>query len=415
MTAVSPRPLRLAYLVSHPIHYQAPLLRMIAVQADIDLTVFFQSDYYLGAEMDPVSGATVDCEASLISGYGSEILPRIGRDNLPSFFRPWTLGLSKRLVAGQFDALWVHGYARFDSLLAMLVGRLLGIRVLVRDEATLHSKARGPVRRVLKRLFFALLRGLCDGFIVIGTQNAAYYRQHGISEQRMFLVPYAVDNQFFQTGAEAARRRHPGLRQTLGIDPDAPVILCVGRLLDIKRPDTLLAAYAQVADVPGLPQPWLVFVGDGPMQAPLAAEAARLGLSRVRFAGFAGQDRLPAFYAMADVFVLPSEWEPWGLVVNEAMSCGLPVIVSDRVGCGADLVRDGETGLVVPVGNADALAAALRRLLADRPAAQAMGRAGQRLVAGWDYAADLRGLRRALGLPETATSLVSPGSTGCEP
>lgn len=401
MTAVPPRPLRLAYLVSHPIHYQAPLLRMIAAQPDIDLKVFFQSDYLLRPEIDPDYGVAIDWEADLVGGFDSEILPRIGRDNRPSFFRPWTYGLSRRLATGRFDALWVHGYARFDNILAMLVGRFLGLKVLVRDEVTIDSKPRGPVRRALKRLFFALLRGLCDGYTVIGSLNAAYYRRHGIPDARMFLVPYAVDNRFFREGAALARRQGPDLRRELGLAADVPVILFVARLLEIKRPDTLLAAYAQVVGTCGSEQPSLVFVGDGPMRESLAADAVRLGLTQVRFAGFEGQTRLLSYYAMASIFVLPSQQEPWGLVVNEAMNCGLPVIVSDRVGCRADLVRDGETGLVVPVGDVDALATALHRLLADRPAAAAMGKASQALVDGWDHAADLRGLRRALGLPKT--------------
>lgn len=400
MTALPARPLRLAYLVSHPIHYQAPMLRMIAAQPDIDLTVFFESDYLLRPAVDDDYGVTVDWRTDLISGFTSVFLPRLGSDNRLSFFRPWTYGLCRRLVTGRFDALWVHGYARFDNILAMMVGRALGLRVLIRDDVTPDSKARGPIRRALKRVFFHLLRGLCDGFTAVGTLNGAYYRQNGIPEQKIFPVPYAVDNAFFQAGAAAAGRHSPDLRRELGLDRDAPVILYVARLLDLKRPDTLLEAYAKIAGGAEAEQPYLVFVGDGPMRAALTAEAARLGLNRVRFAGFEGQTRLAAYYAMADVFVLPSEWEPWGLVVNEAMSCGLPVIVSDRVGCRADLVRDGETGLVVPTGDADALAAALRRLL-DGGTAAAMGAAGRALIDGWDYAASLRGLRVAMGLPES--------------
>lgn len=402
MTVSPTRPLRLAYLVSHPIHYQAPLLRMIAAEPDIALTVFFQSDYLLRPEVDADYGVAVDWQTDLTGGFDSVFLPRLGRDNHPSFFRPWTYGFWKRLIEGRFDALWVHGYARFDNILAMLVGRLLGLRVLVRDEVTADSKPRGPFRRALKRVFMTLLRGLCDGFTTIGTLNAAYYRTQGIPADRLFMVPYAVDNRFFREGAAKARTDGPDLRQELGIDADAPVILFVARLLDIKRPETLLAAYARIADIEDMGQPYLIFVGDGPMRETLLAEMACLGLSRVRLAGFQGQARLPAYYALADFLVLPSQQEPWGLVVNEAMASGLPAIVSDRVGCRADLVREGETGLIVPTGDVEGLAAALRRLLIDRQATACMGQAAQALMESWDYAADLRGLRLALRLAEQA-------------
>lgn len=405
MTVSPIRPLRLAYLVSHPIHYQAPLLRMIAAEPDIALTVFFQSDYLLRPEVDPDYGVEVDWQADLIGGFDHVFLPRIGRDNHPSFFRPWTYGFWKRLIDGRFDALWVHGYGRFDNILAILVGRLLGLRVLVRDEVTADSKPRGLLRRALKRLFLTALRGLCDGFTTIGTLNAAYYRAQGVPADRLFLVPYAVDNRFFRENVARVRRDGPDLRLELGIDTDAPVILFVARLLDIKRPETLLAAYAQIADMAELGHPYLVLVGDGPMREALAAEARRLGLSRICMPGFQGQARLPAYYAMADLFVLPSQREPWGLVVNEAMASGLPAIVSDQVGCRADLVREGETGLITPAGDADALADALRRVLLDRPGMAAMGRAAQARMESWDYTADLRGLRRALQLPGEVAAL----------
>lgn len=408
MTASPNRPLRLAYLVSHPIHYQAPLLRMIAAEPDIALTVFFQSDYLLKPEVDPDYGVEVDWQADLTGGFNHVFLPRIGRDNRPSFFRPWTYGFWKRLIDGRFDALWVHGYARFDNILAMLVARLLGIRVLVRDDVTAFSKTRGPVHRALKRLFFLFLRGVCDGFTTVGTLNAVYFREEGIPADRLLRVPYAVDNRFFREGAEKARQGGAGLRSELGIEADAPVILFVARLLDLKRPEMLLAAYARIVEAGDLGQPYLVFVGDGPMRTALEAEAARLRLSRVRLAGFSGQARLPAYYAMADFLVLPSDRETWGLVVNEAMASGLPVIASDRVGCHADLVREDETGLVFPAGDVDALAAALRRLLADRSATAAMGKAAQNLIENWDYAANLRGLRRALRLPGQAAAPLDP-------
>lgn len=405
MTASPNRPLRLAYLVSHPIHYQSPLLRMIAAEPDIALTVFFQSDYLLRPEVDPDYGVEIDWQADMIGGFDSVFLPRLGRDNRPSFFRPWTYGFWKRLIDGRFDALWVHGYARFDNILAMMVARLLGLRVLVRDDVTEMSKRRGPLHRSLKRLFMIMLRGLCDGVTTVGTLNADYFRQQGIPADRHFLVPAAIDNRFFRDGASKARREEPNLRRELGIEADAPVILFVARLLDVKQPELLLTAYARIAGAADLGSPYLVFVGDGPLREVLAAEAARLGLTRVRLPGFEGQTRLPAYYAMADFLVLPSQYETWGFVVNEAMACGLPVIVSDRVGCRTDLVREGETGLIVPTGDVDALTAAMRRLLVDREATAAMGRKAETLIQDWDYAADLRGLRHALGLPEQVSGV----------
>lgn len=391
------RPLRLAYLVSHPIHYQAPFLRRLAADPEIDLTVFFQSDLSLRTVYDPGFGIDVAWDTDLIGGYRHEFLPALGSRDVLEFFQPATYGLWPRLRAGRFDALWVHGYARFHNLCAMAMARMLGMHVLVRDDVTPISKRRGWVRRQAKRAFFGMLGGLCQSFTTVGTLNAAYYRENGIPDARMFLMPYAVDNDFFQSAVAEARTRLPEIRAGLGVD-DAPVVLYASKLLSFKRADDLLAAYARVAGPPGPGQPWLLIVGEGELRPRLEAEIARLGLERVRLFGFKGQRELPAFFAVADLFVLPSVQEPWGLVVNEAMNAGLPVIVTDLVGCAPDLVHHGVNGLVVGPGDVGGLAEALAALLADPAAARRMGENSLAMVRAWDYAAAHRGLRRALGL-----------------
>ena len=389
---------RLAYLVSHPIHYQAPLLRRVAADPDIELTVFFQSDLSLRPMRDAGFGVEVSWDVDLTGGYRHEVLPALaGRDALGCFL-PWSYGLTRRLRDGGFDVLWVHGYAIFHNLTAMLAARRLGLRVLVRDEATPLSRSRGWPRRLLKRAFFGVLRGLCDGFLTIGGLNAAYYRQNGIPEHRLFPMPYAVDNAYFRQAVAEARRARPSLRERLGIEAGAPVVLYVSKLQPRKHADELLAAYARIAERPELGRPWLILVGEGALRPVLEAEIARLNLERVRLVGFVGQREVPAFLALADVFVLPSVHEPWGLAVNEAMNAGLPVIVTDQVGCAADLVVDGVNGVVLKPHDTAGLADALADLLADPDKRRRMGENGLARIATWDYAADLRGLRRALGL-----------------
>jgi glycosyltransferase involved in cell wall biosynthesis len=380
------RPIRVAYLVTHPIHYQLPLLRRIAADPEIELTVFFQTFH----DQPPCSDLPGDIR--------HEVLPALDGHGRPGFFRPLSLGLWRRLWRGRFDVLWVHGYARLHHLTAMAVARLAGLRVLVRDEATAVSRPRGALRRLAKRGFFGVLRHLCHGFLSIGSLNAAYYRANGIPEDRLFPVPYAVDNDAFRAGVAAVRARRPELRRQLGLEDGAPVILYVGRLVECKRPGDLMAAFALAcADAPH-PRPYLLMVGEGELRPALEAEASRLGLDRVRLLGFRAQEHLPAYYDLADIFVLPSAQEPWAMVVNEAMNCGLAVVASDRVGAAADLVRDGENGVVFTAGDVDGLAAALRPLLADPARRQAMAEAGLAIVGDWNLAAAHRGLRQALGL-----------------
>ena len=140
--------------------------------------------------------------------------------------------------------------------------------------------------------------------------------------------------------------------------------------------------------------PYLVIVGDGEERADLEARSA--GIEGVRFCGFRNQSELPRFFDLASVFVLPSQHEPWGLIVNEVMNAGRAVIISDDVGCGPDLITDGVEGCVFPVGDIGALADALRRVLASDAEAAAMGDRARARIAGWSFEEDVQGLRRAL-------------------
>jgi glycosyltransferase involved in cell wall biosynthesis len=269
-----------------------------------------------------------------------------------------------------------------------------GIAVLLRDEATPISAPRGPLKRAAKRLFFAGLGQAVDAFLAIGALNRQYYLDNGIAASRIFSMPYAVDNAHFRAGADKARATREALRRDLGLEPGRPVILFAAKLIERKRPADLVQGFARIAGA--APRPYLVFAGDGPLRAQLEAMAAALAPGAVHFVGFQGQQELPRYYDLCDAFVLPSAYESWGLVVNEVMCAGKAVIVSDRIGSGADLVRPGENGAVFRMGDVDDLARALRDVLADPARMAAMGRRSLDIIARWSFAEDVVGLRRAL-------------------
>ncbi len=176
-------------------------------------------------------------------------------------------------------------------------------------------------------------------------------------------MPYAVNNEYFAELAATAAHREHELRAELELSAGRPVILFASKLQQRKHADHLLEAYSRlIADITPQKRPYLVVVGDGEHRAQLELQAQQLGLEDVRFAGFRNQSELPRFFQLADVFVLPSRHEPWGLIVNESMASGCPVIVSTDVGCHADLITDGVEGCVFPVGDILALTQALRKV-----------------------------------------------------
>jgi glycosyltransferase involved in cell wall biosynthesis len=388
---------RVAYLVTHPIQYQVPLLRLIAQQPDIALTVFFQSDMSLRAYKDAGFGRAIDWDVPLLGGYEHEFLPGLYRHDAITAQRPISWGLASRLRRERFDALWVHGYARWVNWAAIACAKARGLKVFVRDEATGYSAQRSAFRQGAKRIFFAALRNFVDGFLAIGSGNRDYFLSQGIDPAQVFTMPYCVDNEFFAARARAAEPSREGLRLDLGLEPGRAVILFASKFEPRKRPQDLLAAYRQLIESSAVdPAPYLILAGDGALKSSIEGEARSAGLEGARFLGFRNQTELPALYDLCDVFVLPSVDEPWGLVVNEVMAAGRPIVASDRVGCARDLVRNGVNGYVFPAGDVSALADALARILSNPVRAAVMGEASRDMMGQWSFNEDIAGLRAAL-------------------
>ena len=388
---------RLAYLVSHPIQYQAPLLRLISAQPDIDLMVFFCSDLSVRGYHDKEFGQAVQWDVPLLEGYRYEFLPALGKTDRLSFWRPLSYGLARRLRQRNFDALWIHGWGYWSHLWAVVNAKRQGIKVLIRGESGLHLIPQSRFKRMLRQNLIRYLVENVSGFLTIGEHNRKYYLHYGASPQQLFPVPYCVDNVFFQDKATAAGATREKLRAALGLEPGRPVILYASKMIDRKRPGDLLEAYLRLsADGRREPHPYLLFVGDGELRSDLEARSSRLGWNSIKFLGFKNQTELPGYYDLCDVFVLPSVQEPWGLVINEVMNAGRAVIVSDEVGCAPDLVTPGENGEVIRAGNIDELSRALVTVLENPEKTAAMGRKSLEIINHWGFREDVAGLRLAL-------------------
>jgi glycosyltransferase involved in cell wall biosynthesis len=391
---------RLAYLVSHPIQYQAPLLRRIAQEPDIDLTVLFGSDFSVRGYRDEGFGVGVKWDVPLLGGYKHVFLPKLRDGQDVSIATPLNRGIATQLRgasgAEAFDALWVHGYATVNAMHGMIAAKSLGIPVLLRAESWLRDRGRSKTRLALKDVFFQGLKRFVNAVLPIGTLNAEYWHHYFGDDVPQFLMPYAVDNQYFAERARAAAEGRASLQTELGLDPTRPVILFASKLQERKHCSHLVEAYTHLSRSGAEPHPYLVIVGDGEERAALERQAAATGFSSIRFCGFRNQSELPRFFELATVFVLPSRHEPWGLIVNEVMNAGRPVIVSDDVGCGPDLIEDGVNGCIYPVGDVGALTEALRRVLETPSAAEAMGQKALERIQNWGFEQDVLGLRRGL-------------------
>ena len=395
--------LRVAYLLSHPIQYQSPLLRLLAQQPGLELTVLYTSDFSVRSYHDKGFGAAVEWDVPLLGGYRHEFLPRLVDSHDVSFFRPLNRGIFRRLRQGRFDVLWIHGYATLNSWMAMAAAKLLGIPVLLRTDSTLIDHPRGPVKLAVKSIFFRILRRFTYGVLSVGQRNTEYWRHHLGRDVPVFSIPYAVDNAFFQERCRAASATREQLRQQLGLEANRPVLLFASKLLARKCCIDLVDAYLELVKRLKLedgtrPLPYLLIVGEGEQRPQIEArlqQASAEDREGVAMLGFRNQSELPRFYDLCDVFVLPSIHEPWGLVVNEAMNAGKAIVVSDQVGCQPDLVEDGDNGIVFPARDVGVLADALANVLADPAACRKMGERSLERIQAFSFEANVRGLMQA--------------------
>lgn len=339
-------PPRLGVLASHPIQYQAPLYQELARRGAVDLEVAFLNTDGSRPYHDPSFGVTVAWNIDLLGGYRSTVLPRRSLSGKAA----WLAALS-RWLRGR-DIVVLHGHSDPDVVLAAAACRLLGIPYLLRGESHAEPSASGW-RAIARHLVAGTVVRAAAGALPIGQRNAAFYQRYGRIPH--YLAPYSVDNDRFQAMSEAARPTRDERLAALGLDPERPTVVFSGKLIQQKRPlDVVRAIGASEGNLN------LLMLGDGPLMADARGYESDLP---VRCLGFVNQAEIPGWYSCGDVLALPSGREPWGLVVNEAMACGLVPVVSDAVGCAADLVEG--VGEVFPVGNVATLAAALMRAAAN--------------------------------------------------
>jgi glycosyltransferase involved in cell wall biosynthesis len=374
-----------AFVLTHPIQYTVPFLRYLTAQGQIEIRAYYGSDHSIHGAFDRGYNRRVDWGVDLISGYSSEFLPVLIKGYGKRFLRPMIYGLRKRLKAQRPDVVWVSGYTRWISLYTMLAARSLGIPVYVESDSNKYDRRRSNLKLAIKAIYMKLVAALMDGCFNVGTWSREYWEQYLSHRTHDFvLFPHSVDNADFQQRASQAAPTREELRRQLDIPPGLPILLFVGRLSFVKGCDLLLRAHYLLLNR-GLPPAYLVIVGDGPQMGELKASIGPEQAPYVRFPGFQDQVAVVRYYDLCDIFVLPSRFEPWGLVVNEAMNAAKPVVVSTRVGCGVDLVEDDVNGYRVPNEDPLALADALGKILADPWCQRAFSAASLEKINHWSY------------------------------
>lgn len=389
-TGLATKP-RVLWVATHPIQYQVPLFQAVERAGALDFEVAYiqRPD---ARQQGAGFGVAFEWDIPLLEGYRWRMADGVaGRGGLEGFAATWLRHPVQLLRRLQPDVLVLTGWHALPLVQLLLAARCLGISVVMRGEAN-ALRRRAWRARVAHRMVLAM----CRAFLCIGKVNEEFYRGNGVQPSRLFPAPYFVDNARFHAAAEQLEPGRDELRARWGIRSDAVCFLYAGKLEPKKRVFDLLAALERACTRTTAPIHVLV-VGTGALmdEARDFVETRKLP---VHFAGFLNQTEMPAAYVAADALVLPSDYgETWGLVVNEAMACGRPALVSDRVGCGPDLIIPGQTGDTFPFGDVDALSQRLADWAQDPGRLEAMGaRARQRVTEGYSVERAVEGLHAAV-------------------
>jgi glycosyltransferase involved in cell wall biosynthesis len=357
--------------------YRIPVFNALASRSEIELHVIFLS------ENDPSLRLWRVYKDEIKFSY--EVLPswrqRFGRHNVLV-----NRGLVSALNRIRPNAVLCGGYNYLASWEAAGWAKVHNVPLLLWSESTaLDTRGGHRLVEFMKARFLSL----CRGFVVSGRSSFNYLKGLGIPEQQIFTAPNAVDTQLFSALADAARRDEISVRTRHSLP--ARYFLYVGRLVEAKGVFDLLEAYSQLSENIRS-EVALVFVGDGFDGVKLMERASQIVPGAILFPGFAHREELAEFYGLADALIFPTHSDPWGLVVNEAMSCSLPVIATSVAGCMEDLVRDGWNGFVVPPHDSSRLANAMARLAADSAMQVQMGERSKEKIGEYSPVAWAQGL-----------------------
>ncbi|MCX6924885.1 MAG: glycosyltransferase family 4 protein [Verrucomicrobia bacterium] len=368
---------KLAWLVHSPTPYKAPFFVRLAAQPEVYATFLFL--YWDDPQRSWTLEALPGVKYKVLPGFS---LRRRLREKEHFHFGPAVI---RELWRGRFDLVVVCGYGHPTLLLAIVYCLVTGTPFVLQGESHVVQQ-RHVLKKALKRwLLFPLLRRATAAFAT-GQKATDYWAEVGIPRKKIFILSNTPDVEFFVSNSDRARSGRLKVRAALGLDNRRSGIY-VGRFVAAKGIEVLLIA---IAALESTKRPQLLLVGDGPLKARYEEIIQRHNLP-VKLIGFQQKEQLPEYYAAADFFVLPSLSEPWGVVVNEAMACGLPVLLSDQVGAAYDLLEEGRNGFMLSAGDVAAWTKGLERIMALSDAELTrMGVTSREIVRPWNHEANVK-------------------------
>lgn len=372
---------KLAVITTHPIQYYAPLFKILNQRGVIDIKVFYTwSQSQQGAKFDPGFGKNIQWDIPLLDGYDhvfvNNIATKPGTHHYNGIINPT---LNAEVEHWHPDALLVIGWS-FKSHLKCMRFFYKKVPIIFRGDSTLLAEQLG-FRLLFRTIFLRWVYHYINYALYVGTNNRLYFLRHGVKDKQLAFAPHAVDNERFYDKDGEYSKVASQWREKLEIKKDDIVFLYAGKLEDKKDPGLLIRAFQRVQNT-GI---HLIILGNGPLESELKTRYTKV--TNLHFIDFQNQSVMPVAYRLGNILVLPSKGpiETWGLAVNEAMACSRAIIVSDRCGCGVDLVKKDITGYIFKRTNVNDLANKMKILIANKNKLSEMGDNSLQIIKDWSF------------------------------
>jgi len=368
---------QLAIITTHPIQYYAPVFKLLHQRQLINIKVFYTWGKDAIKKYDPGFNKEIEWDIPLLDGYPFEWVintsSQPGSHHFNGIVNP---DLNKQLTDFNPDAILVFGWS-YNSHLKTMRYFKNKTPVYFRGDSTLLDEQKG-IKNTLKSLYLKWVYSHIDHAFYVGTNNKSYFKKYGLKKTQLSFAPHAIDNERFgvDRSAEAIE-----LRAGLGLVPTDILILFAGKFEEKKDPLLLLDTFLQL----GQTNCHLLFAGNGALESRLKQRAG--GINNIHFMDFQNQAYMPVIYQACDLFCLPSKGpgETWGLAVNDAMASGKAIIVSDKAGCAADLVKDDDNGATFISGDVDDLLQKLKSIVASKGKLNQYGKHSLNHIKDWNF------------------------------
>ena len=369
--------LRIAVIASHPIPHFTPWYREVHRAGVLDLRVFFCCNWGVTIQRDPHFGVPFQWDVPLLDGYPHEFLPIARTPERVGFWQIDNPAVGKALDRFNPDVVQVYGYARRTNWRVLNWANRRAVPVLLYSDSASFDRA--SLKSLVKRAVVGYFYDRVDGALYVGDNNYEYHRRFGLPRERLFPGVLPVDVEALMASVPNPTLKRLELRSRLGIPESAFVALFCGKYIQRKRPLDLVRASGRFADR-GEPT-WAILVGEGSERLEMERVCRAEQISNVVLTGFVNQLDIAAYFAASDVLVVPSSHDPHPLVITEAMTFGLPIVASDRVGCigSTDTARPGVNTIVYPCGDVEALAGAIQQIRHDVSRRERMSTASREL------------------------------------